>query len=115
MDKGETFLEAAIRETEEEAGLVEHKDYSIVDRDFKIEIDYPVKKGLKQVVYWLAELNDADTKVTISDEHIALKWAVLPEAIDLVRHETNRADRRAKYESNASVLNRAEEYLKAEF
>lgn len=106
-------MEAAIRETKEEAGLVEQKHYTIVDRDFKIEIDYPVKNRLKQVVYWLAEMNDVNTKIIISNEHIDLRWAVLPEAINLVRKESNSAHKHAKYESNVSVLNQAEEYLRA--
>ena len=101
MDENENYLDAAIRETEEESGLVEHKDYEIVDKNFSIEINYPVKNKLKKVVYWLAQMKDPETQVRLSDEHIDLKWVVLSEAIDLV-----------KYETMSSVLMQAEEYLK---
>ena len=101
LDENENYLDAAIRETEEESGLVEHKDYEIVDKNFSIEINYPVKNKLKKVVYWLAQMKDPETQVRLSDEHIDLKWVVLSEAIDLV-----------KYETMSSVLKQAEEYLK---
>ena len=40
MDPNEDFLTAAVRETKEEAGLDENKDYCIIDKSFKIEINY---------------------------------------------------------------------------
>lgn len=101
MDEGEDFLDAAIRETEEESGLVENTDYTIADKNFKVEINYLVKDKPKTVVYWLAELKDQFTKINLSDEHIDLKWLELAEAIDY-----------AKYETMISVLKQCDDYLK---
>ena len=88
MDDGEDALTAALRETEEEAGLKEQSDYRIVDKEFKIEINYLVKQRPKKVFYWLAEVNDPNVKVTLSDEHIDFKWLEFKEAIEYAKYET---------------------------
>lgn len=101
LDEGEDFLEAAIRETEEESGLIENTDYIIADKDYKIEINYLVKGKPKTVVYWLAEVKDQFTKITLSDEHIDSKWLDIEKAIEF-----------AKYETMISVLKQCDEYIK---
>lgn len=102
LDEGEDNLEAAIRETLEESGLVENKDYTILDRNYNIAINYLVKNKPKEVKYWIAEVHDNLTEVTLSDEHIDFRWAELQEAISLV-----------KYEQMIDVLRQTEDYLKS--
>ena len=86
MDPNEDFLTAAIRETKEEAGLDENKDYCIIDKSFNIEINYLVKNKPKRVIYWLAELQNPDAKIDLSDEHINFKWLDLDNAVELVKY-----------------------------
>ncbi len=106
MDEGENFLDAAKRETEEEANILEHRDYEIIDEKFKIEIEYPVQKKqsikLKKVVYWVAELKDPFKLIELSDEHIDFKWADYTEAMKLIEHE-----------ETTSVIKQAESFLKS--
>ena len=83
MDPGETEEQAAYRETQEEAGL-SATQLKVVD-DFKRELNYQVGGNPKRVVYWLAELKDPNSKVTLSDEHINFKWVELDEAKQLSR------------------------------
>ncbi|XP_072039226.1 bis(5'-nucleosyl)-tetraphosphatase [asymmetrical]-like [Amphiura filiformis] len=77
LDPGEDFRQAALRETEEEAGLgADHLNIL----DFQRKLEYHTNRGQKEVVYWLAELKDINTKVRLSDEHQAYRWLKLDEA-----------------------------------
>ncbi|KAJ8977489.1 hypothetical protein NQ317_001772 [Molorchus minor] len=60
VDPGETEMLTALRETEEEAGLVKGKP--------------------KTVYYWLAELINPNAQVKLSDEHQDYKWLELDDA-----------------------------------
>lgn len=100
LDPGENDITAATRETEEEAGLKEFNDYEIVDKNFTIESSYHVKDKPKRVVYWLGEVKDPQTKVTLSHEHQAFKWVKLHDAFEIVR-----------YDEMKRVLNVAEQFL----
>ena len=56
--------------------------------DFKIKLDYVVKKkgkiGPKKVAYYLAELmNPKENHVKLSDEHQDFKWLPLKETCEL--------------------------------
>ncbi|XP_042241658.1 bis(5'-nucleosyl)-tetraphosphatase [asymmetrical]-like isoform X2 [Homarus americanus] len=82
VDPGETDKEAAIRETEEEAGLCSN-GYTVIDSYQKV-LKYTVKNKQKEVVYWPAELKDPSSAVKISDEHVEFRWAPLTEACSLV-------------------------------
>ena len=76
-------MQTAVRETEEEAGLLsEH--YVILD-GFRKTLRYPVRKKMKRVEYWLAELKDPNTPVVLSDEHRDYKWLGLEEALTYAR------------------------------
>ncbi|XP_078621314.1 bis(5'-nucleosyl)-tetraphosphatase [asymmetrical]-like [Branchiostoma floridae x Branchiostoma japonicum] len=78
VDPGESDLETALRETQEEAGLTtEH--LNIVD-NFKKVLEYSVRGRPKTVIYWLAELKNSDTPVVLSDEHQKFEWLWLEEA-----------------------------------
>jgi bis(5'-nucleosidyl)-tetraphosphatase len=100
LDEGENYLTAAIRETEEEAGLFEDKHYKIVDRNISIEAKYLANGKPKRVIYWLAELLDSNTEIKLSEEHINYKWLDLNESVGIV-----------KYETMIEVLRRAEAIL----
>ncbi|XP_030047744.1 bis(5'-nucleosyl)-tetraphosphatase [asymmetrical] [Microcaecilia unicolor] len=81
VDPGEDDLTAALRETEEEAGL--HASQFNVIKGFQKELGYPVKGKPKTVIYWLAEIKDAATEIKLSHEHQAFSWLKLPEACKL--------------------------------
>lgn len=73
---------AAVRETREEAGLVQDRDYKIINKEI---VSNYVIDGIKpkQVTYWLAEvINPAQVKVEMSEEHQDYKWLKLSEACD---------------------------------
>lgn len=72
MDPGESDMQTALRETEEEAGLSK-SDLKIYE-DAKQELNYDVKGKPKTVIYWLAELVNKDKEAKLSDEHQDLKW-----------------------------------------
>lgn len=99
VDRGETDLQAALRETQEEAGLQE-TDFKMLD--FKRELHYPVKGKPKVVVYWLSELLNPNSKIKLSREHQAFEWAGLDRAIEL-----------AKYPDLQNLLRECHSYLSA--
>ncbi|XP_041349442.1 bis(5'-nucleosyl)-tetraphosphatase [asymmetrical]-like [Gigantopelta aegis] len=83
VDPGEEELETAFRETREESGITSHQVDLI--EDFRREIHYTVHGNRnKRVIYWLAELKDPETAVTLSDEHIAFRWCTIDDVMDLI-------------------------------
>ncbi len=99
VDHGETDLEAAIRETKEEAGLKEN-DFKLII-DFKIKSSYISRKGISKTVwYWIAEINNPYVEINLSHSHKQYKWLKLDDALELV-----------KYESMKSGLVKANEFL----
>ncbi|XP_078048744.1 purine phosphoribosyltransferase family protein Apf [Augochlora pura] len=85
VDPGETKMITALRETQEEAGLLS-ADLKIYE-DSKQEINYLVQGKPKIVTYWLAELINHDKTVKLSDEHQAFKWLQLEEACTTSQYE----------------------------
>ncbi|KAJ9580832.1 hypothetical protein L9F63_023990 [Diploptera punctata] len=85
VDPGETDLETAFRETEEEAGLTRNDIH--VYEDFTKVIKYPVRGVPKTTVYLLGEVKQ-DTPVKISEEHQDFKWLQLNKACELLGHQT---------------------------
>ncbi|XP_056129612.1 bis(5'-nucleosyl)-tetraphosphatase [asymmetrical] [Lampris incognitus] len=84
VDPGEDDLATALRETKEEAGLgAEH--LRVID-GFVQELQYEVQGRPKEVLYWLAELRDPRTAVTLSEEHQDYRWARLEEACSLAQY-----------------------------
>ena len=100
LDEGETDLNAAIRETQEEAGLNERQDYDIVSASFTIESKYLIGKIEKRVLYWLAKVNDPTVQIQMSEEHQDFKWLKLNEACEIV-----------KYDEMKRVLKVAEDFI----
>ena len=82
LDPGENYMDAAIRETKEEAGLLE-EHYNIYP-NFMVHLEYPVHGKLKTVIYWLAELKDPETKIKLSHEHLRYAWCSLEDACEKV-------------------------------
>ncbi|KAI3370332.1 hypothetical protein L3Q82_025103, partial [Scortum barcoo] len=100
VDPGEDDLTTALRETKEEAGL--GPEHLRVIKDFVQELHYEVRGKPKDVLYWLAELRDPGTAVTLSDEHQDFRWARLEEACAL-----------AEYKEMQDTLRAAQKYLVA--
>ncbi|XP_018602349.1 bis(5'-nucleosyl)-tetraphosphatase [asymmetrical] [Scleropages formosus] len=85
VDPGEDDMTTALRETEEEAGLLAGQ-LRIID-SFLRELHYKVQGKSKEVLYWLAELRDPETQVTLSKEHQDYRWAGLEEACALAQYK----------------------------
>lgn len=100
VDPGEDDLTTALRETEEEAGLTAEK-LRVMD-GFLHELRYEVQGKPKEVVYWLAQLREPDTPVTLSDEHQDYRWVPLKEACSL-----------AQFPDMQETLKAAQKYLEA--
>lgn len=81
LDPGEDEMTAAIRETEEEAGL-KQADLRILESS-PLTIEYNVKNKKKTVKYWPAELKNPQTEVHLSDEHQDFKWLDIQDACKL--------------------------------
>lgn len=100
VDPGESDRETALRETQEEAGL-KSQDFSLLE-DFRKELKYTVKGNKpKTVVYWLAELSDPKSSVTLSEEHQDYRWLPLQEACSL-----------AAFPEMIKVLKESEDHIK---
>jgi bis(5'-nucleosidyl)-tetraphosphatase len=99
LDGDEAPIQAAERETKEEAGL-DKSDYERCDK-FEEKSTYNVKGKPKDVFYYLARLRNAQQKINLSDEHQDLRWANLQDACVL-----------AKYENMQKILRKAEEFIK---
>lgn len=78
-------MEAALRETKEEAGL-EAGQLTIIE-GFRKELNYVAWGKPKTVIYWLAEVKDYDVEIHLSHEHQAYHWLGLAEACQLVQFE----------------------------
>lgn len=81
VDPGESELQTAKRETEEEAGLTENL-YDI-QSEFERTLNYKVNGKPKRVVYWLAEMKNPECPILLSDEHQKYVWVPLEEAMEI--------------------------------
>lgn len=85
VDPGETDMQTALRETEEEAGFL-REDLKIFE-DAKQELNYNVDNKPKTVIYWLAELINKNKDARLSSEHQEFKWLKLEEACQYARYK----------------------------
>ncbi|XP_015513760.1 bis(5'-nucleosyl)-tetraphosphatase [asymmetrical] [Neodiprion pinetum] len=85
VDPGETDLQTALRETEEEAGL-SREDLKIFD-NARQELVYNVNDKPKTVIYWLAELINRNKDARLSSEHQEFRWLCLQDACRLAGYE----------------------------
>lgn len=81
VDPGEDDFTTALRETREEAGYTAD-DLKIFKDQQKI-LNYKVNGKDKTVVYWLAELCDAQKNPALSDEHTEFRWLNKDDAVKL--------------------------------
>lgn len=84
--RGESSLEAALRETEEETGLGPER--IAANQWFRRAVTYPLKGKEKEVVYHVAR-TDAD-EIKLSAEHASCAWLDLDRTLDAIRHESLR-------------------------
>ncbi|XP_050524975.1 bis(5'-nucleosyl)-tetraphosphatase [asymmetrical] [Daktulosphaira vitifoliae] len=101
LEENESDMDAAVRETEEEAGL-KLQDLC-VDHHFKKTLKYePANKNfIKQVVYFLAYLTNPETPVKLSNEHQSYKWLSLQNAKE-----------HAQYPEMQELLDECDKHLK---
>ncbi|KAL4227785.1 nudix (nucleoside diphosphate linked moiety X)-type motif 2 [Mactra antiquata] len=88
VEPGETEIQTAFRETEEETGIP--KDEIIYHEKFSAELRYNVNGKPKRVVYWLGELKDPKFTVKLSDEHKDFKWLSFKDAWEIAQYEDMR-------------------------
>lgn len=81
VDPGENDFQTALRETQEEAGY-SPADLNIFEDQQKV-LQYKVKGEDKTVIYWLAELVNANNEPKLSDEHTEFRWLRKDEMIAL--------------------------------
>uniref|UniRef100_A0A7R9AV89 Bis(5'-nucleosyl)-tetraphosphatase [asymmetrical] n=1 Tax=Timema shepardi TaxID=629360 RepID=A0A7R9AV89_TIMSH len=99
VDPGESDLETAFRETKEEAGLSK-EDLNLTD--FQKALHYKAHGKPKIVTYWLAELKDPSTPVTLSHEHQAYDWFILDKACEVGGFDDTKELLRASVELNTT-------------
>ncbi len=100
LENGETFMDAAIRETKEETGLT---NFNVIN-GFSEKITYHFKKDnqiiTKEVVFFLAESTQLENEVILSHEHKGFKWLFFEEAF-----------KKLTFNSAKQLLKKAEEFL----
>ena len=89
VDPGESDMQTALRETEEESGL---KEASLnVMENIQKTLNYEVRGKPKTVIYWPAEVKDYDVGIKLSDEHQDFKWLAIEKACELLHDTTGEA------------------------
>ena len=104
VNRGESDLDAAVRELREEAGI---SDVRVVE-GFRHELVYffrDRRKGLirKTVVFFLGETGAGDGDVVLSEEHIAFAFLPFEEAVKRVTFAGARQVLRAAHERLAAA------------
>ena len=99
------MLDAAMRETKEETGLLNARDFTMVE-NFERAIEYQLPKAKKfntrkNVTYFAAELKENAKPVKLSSEHTEFCWANFQKACNMVP------------ESMKSILRQFDEYLES--
>ncbi len=98
VEEGETDIEAALRETNEETGIADVR----MEKGFNEKLSYYYKKDgrtiFKEVVFFLAET--AHKEVKISSEHIGFEWLDYDDAMA-----------RLTYRNSREILVKAAKYL----
>ena len=96
MHRGESEVEAALREIAEESGLTN----MTLDEQFRLSVSYQYRRGRirvkKEVIYFLTR-TDTST-IQLSSEHVAYRWAPYAYAMKLVLFENSRLVLRKAYE-----------------
>ncbi len=83
VEAGETEEETALRETFEETGI----RVKIVDNSPRYTISYPVRDTIKDVIFFLAEVED-DSKANPQESEInKIMWVDIDKVRDALTHE----------------------------
>ena len=89
VDKGETEIETAIRELEEETGI---KNIILLD-NFRKTINYKIQKRdrkiSKEVVFFIA--TTAETEINLSHEHVDYGWFDFTSALKQLTYDNARS------------------------
>ncbi|ORM41423.1 Bis(5'-nucleosyl)-tetraphosphatase [asymmetrical] [Babesia sp. Xinjiang] len=72
LDPGESFIDAAYRETWEESGL--KKELIEMDSSFEEVLRYTANGKDKECVYYLGKLTNPGSEITLSHEHTDYAW-----------------------------------------
>ena len=94
IEDGESAYEAALRETKEESGLEEGKDFKVIP-DFKSNVSYEVNNPrngnkLKAITFWLGEITNKDCVVKLLPEHQGYKWVEIKEVVVCMKERPGR-------------------------
>lgn len=82
MEKNETEIETAYRETKEETGID-----AIIEKEKRFEISYYTRKNnFKTVVYFLAHPKNIEIKIQ-EDEILEAKWVPIELAEDVITYD----------------------------
>ncbi len=104
-EEGETVTETALRETREEAGIVEYRNFHRLDSFCSIP-KYHFKQNWSESICVIPEycfaLEVRDQEITISDEHSEFRWVSYEEADQLLKWDSNRT---ALWELNHKLTN----------
>ena len=80
MEKGENFLETAIRETKEETGIMDVVFFDNFEEWIEYNFQYKGELVHKKVVFFLGETKTKEIK--ISEEHLSYDWKEYNEAME---------------------------------
>lgn len=96
VDPGESDMETALRETEEESGLT--RGSLNVMENLRRTLNYEVRGKPKTVIYWPAEVKDYDVPIRLSREHREFKWLTIEKACELLHSTTGVALREVDHQ-----------------
>ena len=82
MEKNESVHDTALREAQEETGIVDVHFFDGFEEWIEYEFGYRGELVCKKVVFFLAETNTTD--IAISDEHQNYTWADYDTAMSIV-------------------------------
>jgi len=103
QEKGETDLQSALRELQEETGITQVDLIDGFSDEYDYDFDTAIKDGLKETIYkkaifFLGEVKGDEVK--ISDEHLDFGWFDFPTA-----------SKRLFYQKGQDLLKRAHQFL----
>jgi 8-oxo-dGTP pyrophosphatase MutT (NUDIX family) len=84
VDEGEDFTTAAIRETEEEAGIVLAPE----DINLIYTVTAMTDKGNTCWLFYVGHTQNTDVK--LSDEHESFEWRTVEEAIESIQYQLHK-------------------------
>lgn len=99
IEKGESSVSAALRELEEETGIIDADILSGFEHKIKYFFKRAGQTVAKEVVFFVAR--SSTSKVVLSDEHIGFEWLPFSEAIA-----------KLTYDNAKEVLREADAFLK---